>query len=100
LKSVGCGKPYLSVSIGKLNSVIAEEDRFYADGLDQLTPREIQILKQIALSRTSKEIARTLDLSYRTVQNHRSNICSKLGLSGSNSLMKVIMTFPHLFNEI
>lgn len=100
LKTVADRKPYLSASIGKLSSVIAEENAFYAEGLDQLTSRELEILKQIAQSRTSKEIARDLDLSYRTVQNHRSNICTKLHLSGANALMKVIMTFPHLFNDI
>lgn len=57
-------------------------------GLKDLTPTELKIVRLIAESKTSKEIAAELFISYRTVENHRSNICTKLGLHGSNSLMK------------
>jgi DNA-binding NarL/FixJ family response regulator len=57
-------------------------------GLKDLTPTELKIVRLIAESKTSKEIASELFVSYRTVENHRSNICAKLGLHGSNSLMK------------
>jgi DNA-binding CsgD family transcriptional regulator len=42
----------------------------------------------IAEGKTSKEVATELSISYRTVENHRANICSKLGLSGTNSLLR------------
>lgn len=57
-------------------------------GIRDLTPTELKIVRLIAESKTSKEIAGELFVSYRTVENHRSNICFKLGLRGSNSLMK------------
>lgn len=57
-------------------------------GLKDLTPTELKIVRLIAESKTSKEIAAELFVSYRTIENHRSNICCKLGLHGSNSLMK------------
>lgn len=57
-------------------------------GLDQLTPAERRVLKLIAADFTSKEIAQQLGLSFHTVENHRSHICAKLGLSGSHSLLK------------
>ena len=57
-------------------------------GLDQLTPAERRILKLIATDFTSKEIADQLGVSFHTVENHRSNISAKLGLSGSHSLLK------------
>lgn len=56
--------------------------------LEQLTPSERKILKLIAQGRTSKEVADDLAISYRTVENHRANICGKLGLSGTNSLLR------------
>ena len=37
---------------------------------------------------TSKEIASFLKLSVRTVDNHRQNICRKLNLHGTHSLLK------------
>lgn len=67
------------------NSDTLERDK---PGLKDLTPTELKIVKLVAESKSSKEIAAELFVSYRTIENHRSNICTKLGLSGSNSLMK------------
>lgn len=51
-----------------------------ADG-DSLTPREIEVVRMIALGFTSAEIAVGLHLSRRTVETHRARIFNKLGLS-------------------
>lgn len=56
--------------------------------IDQLTPSEKTILKYISENMTSKEIAEILFLSYRTIENHRTNISNKLKLKGSHSLLK------------
>jgi len=58
-----------------------------------LTPTELRILRLIAESKTSKEIGAELSVSYRTVENHRANICQKLDLHGSNALVK--FAFDH-----
>ena len=57
-------------------------------GINQLTPSERKILKLIASDHTSKEIAAKLGISSKTVDNHRSNICTKLELFGSHSLIR------------
>lgn len=44
----------------------------------ELTEREREVLGLIAQSRSNPEIARQLSVSLKTVQNHVSNICSKL----------------------
>jgi len=46
------------------------------------------VLRLIAEFKTSKEIAKELDIHYRTVENHRTAIAGKLGLSGSHALTK------------
>lgn len=51
-----------------------------------LTEREKQIIELVKENKTSKEIGRDLNLSYKTIQNHRQNICNKLGLKGRNKL--------------
>lgn len=56
--------------------------------LNNLTPAERNILKLIALERTSRQIADELFISIRTVDRHRSNICAKLDLRGTNALLK------------
>jgi DNA-binding NarL/FixJ family response regulator len=57
-------------------------------GLQALTPAERRILSFIAGDLTSKEIAEQLGISPHTVENHRANICKKLNLQGSHSLLK------------
>jgi len=56
--------------------------------LNDLTPAERRVLQLIAVYKTSKEIADELGISYRTVETHRTNICTKLELHGSHALMK------------
>jgi DNA-binding NarL/FixJ family response regulator len=47
---------------------------------DVLTPRELEVLKLIAEAHTSKEIAKLLFISIKTVERHRQNILDKLGM--------------------
>ncbi|MFQ6000760.1 MAG: response regulator [Anaerolineae bacterium] len=49
-------------------------------GLDQLTERELEVLKLAAKGMTNVNIARELNLSVRTVQGHLSNVFSKMGV--------------------
>ncbi len=56
--------------------------------LEKLSPTEKKILKLIADQKNTKEIAELMFISYRTVEKHRSNICSKLNISGNNVLLK------------
>jgi DNA-binding NarL/FixJ family response regulator len=58
-----------------------ERGRPDEEGLDILTPRELQVLKLIAEAHTSKEIAQELVISVKTVERHRQNILDKLGMS-------------------
>ncbi len=48
----------------------------------ELTSREIEILKLVAVGLANKEIAKKLIISLHTVKNHVHNILEKLGLSG------------------
>src|SRR5271169_2339919 len=57
-------------------------------GLDDLTKAERRILKLIAEKKTSREIGAQLFISPRTVEAHRANICNKLALTGSHSLLQ------------
>lgn len=57
-------------------------------GLANLTAAEQRILRMIAEHRTSKEIAEELCINYRTVENHRTNICRKLDIHGNNALLR------------
>jgi two-component system response regulator NreC len=55
---------------------------------DALSPREVEVLRLIALGHTSVEIARKLHLSPRTVETHRAHIHRKLGLATRAELVR------------
>ncbi len=67
----------------KLNQLRNNNPNLY-----KLTMAEKKVLKYISENKTSKEIADVLFLSSRTIENHRTNICNKLNLKGSHSLIK------------
>ncbi|HEY1661546.1 MAG TPA: response regulator transcription factor [Verrucomicrobiae bacterium] len=91
LAAVAEGEHYLSPSIS--GYLVRRHDRAVSlarkkPGLEDLTKAELRILKLIAMNKTSREIATGLFISPRTVEAHRANICTKLDLHGSNSLLQ------------
>jgi len=56
--------------------------------IDSLTEMERKILHLVAEHKTSKEIARELYISHRTVENHRQHIINKFNLHGPHALLK------------
>lgn len=89
--SVSKGDYYISPSL--MNLLVNKKTKakkFTKDfsSIKLLTRAETIILKLISDGRTTKEIAEILDISFKTAENHRTNISNKLGLKGSNSLIK------------
>ena len=50
-----------------------------------LTKREKEVFEQLIINKTTKEIARLLGISEKTVRNHISNVMQKLGVKGRAS---------------
>ena len=74
--------PHPSVAAKVFKRVTSGEDsRAHAGGVDQLTERELAVLRLAATGLSNKMIARDLDLSDRTVQVHLSNVFGKLGVA-------------------
>jgi two-component system response regulator NreC len=72
------GRTYLNPELGaRLAAQPAESD----SRPDNLSPREVEVLKLIALGHTNGEIASSLFLSVRTVESHRAHIQQKVGLT-------------------
>lgn len=91
IKAVAAGRNYISPPLS--THLINRGSRAAALALDQpslkdLTPAERNILKLIAIERTSRQIADELFISVRTIDRHRANICTKLHLHGPNALLK------------
>jgi len=89
MESVRSGGYFLSPAIGKhvlerfLGSV--ERDAVHAD---DLTPREREVLKLIAEGDPSKIIAMKLGVSTKTIETHRTQIMSRLGIHSIAELTK------------
>lgn len=58
--------------------------------LEQLTPREREIVDMIAEGRTSKEIGKALNISYRTVDVHRRHLMHKLGTASNLEVARLV----------
>jgi DNA-binding NarL/FixJ family response regulator len=97
VRTVAIGRKYLSPTLSEYLLERSFPSRGAAPAgsslLAALSERERHILRLIAAAQTSKEIAETLGLHYRTVENQRAAISQKLGLQGSHALVK--FAFEH-----
>jgi len=96
LEQVARGETFLSSMMweaGQRRSDRVQQLLLSRPQMETLTPSERRILKLVGQDYTSKEIANCLNLSVRTVDNHRQNICHKLNLHGTHSLLK--FAFDH-----
>jgi DNA-binding CsgD family transcriptional regulator len=57
-----------------------------ASTLDELTPQEIQIARQLAEGKTTREAAAAIFLSPKTVEYHLRNVYRKLGINSREEL--------------
>jgi DNA-binding NarL/FixJ family response regulator len=96
LEKVAAHEPFISqtmTDMGQRRSNRVKELLLGKPQIEDLTGAERRILKLIAEDYTSKEIADKLQISTKTIENHRQNICHKLNLRGSHSLLK--FAFDH-----
>jgi DNA-binding NarL/FixJ family response regulator len=77
------GEPYIHPGAGAalLRDWLARADDEGGGMPERLTHRERQVLKLVAESHTSQEIAEALTISLKTVESHRASILHKLGMS-------------------
>jgi len=92
IHAVASGRPYISSAITtdllqRQNQPVAKSSNALTS---HLTPTEVRIMQLIARGKTSKEIGAELSIHYRTVENHRTNMCRKLDLEGegANALLR------------
>jgi two-component system, NarL family, response regulator NreC len=76
------GKTYLQPALG---ARLAAE---LPEGEGELSEREVEVLRLIALGHTNAEIAEQLYLSVRTVESHRAHIQQKLRLTKRSELVR------------
>jgi DNA-binding NarL/FixJ family response regulator len=89
VRTAAKGEGFLYPSVA--STVLEELRQPLGDGLEDanpLTPREQAILRRVAAGETSRQIALALNLSAKTVEWHRGNLMSKLGLRSVAELVR------------
>ena len=82
VRAVAAGERYLHPALG---AVLAQPDGPRGP-VDELSPREREVLRLLALGYTNQEIAEMLVVSVRTVESHRAHVMTKLR-AGSRAAM-------------
>jgi FixJ family two-component response regulator len=59
--------------------------------LERLTPREREVMESLIAGKTSKEVARALGLSVRTVEGHRHMVFVKMDVSSAAQLVRRVL---------
>ena len=87
LGTIAQGGTYFGPGVAALlRTVVANNSA--TSGIETLTEREREILKLVAESHSTKEIAQKLGISVKTVDNHRTNLMRKLDLHDVASLTR------------
>ena len=79
--AVHAGQTWVGSTIGGRLLALVSDHRAGVSAYtgDELTPREREVLEQLAEGRSNSEIAETLVVTVRTVKHHVSNVLAKLG---------------------
>ena len=85
-------KANLSIGMRQLNGNTSDPMSRSFPGRDRLTPRERDVLNQIASAASNKEAAKNLGISQRTVEIHRVHIMQKLGAKNTADLIRIVLT--------
>lgn len=81
IKKVLDGEIYYQDIFDSAYKKLIDHRNYDKEKINELTKREIEILKQIAGGRFNKEIAESLDITERTVKNHISNLFKKIDVN-------------------
>ncbi|WP_070964064.1 response regulator transcription factor [Vibrio sonorensis] len=74
-------KSCLEIVKSSMNNLMSEHSGINSQLLELLTPSELQVAEFIRSGMSSQEIANALNVARKTVENHRNNLRSKLGIT-------------------
>ena len=83
VRVVAAGRTYIDPSLGQL--------LLTGPSADDLTPHERDVLRELALGHSNREIAATLDIGDETVKTHVANLLGKLGVE--NRAQAIVQAF-------
>jgi DNA-binding NarL/FixJ family response regulator len=83
--------PYYSEKVLKIITTNPENNKLINSELSQISSREIEVLKLIAMEYSTNEIADKLFVSVNTIESHRKSLMKKLDVKNVVGLIKFAM---------
>ncbi len=98
IRRVLAGEVYLtdSLSAQLLGRMVDKNASLETSPINELTDRELQVFELIGQGKTTREIAKNLNLSIKTVESHREHIKNKLNLSNATELLRRALQWSQL----
>jgi DNA-binding CsgD family transcriptional regulator len=88
-------KVFLNIIESNLNDIVSPFVRNFSARMFRLSPTEIQVLNLVKQGKTTKEIAKTMNLETSTIDFHRHNIRKKIGIRNKKiNLSSYLSTLP------
>ncbi|MCF8045770.1 MAG: response regulator transcription factor [Desulfarculaceae bacterium] len=88
IKRVVSGKRFLTEEGAEAMALKFAKGPVHKEGIDQLSTRELQVLRRLAMGYTNKEIAKAYNISVKTVDTYRHRILKKLNLRNNAELSR------------
>ena len=88
LETVLCGETYVSGEVARRTVLQQARKTEQSRLLEKLTPRQREILTLVAEGSSTREIARALNISVKTVESHRSQIMERLDIHDVAGLVR------------
>ena len=90
IRAVYQGERRLNVNGVDLSQRLADRQRVEKELSEQLTPRELEILRLVAVKLENQEIASRLSITVGTVKIHLHHVFDKLHVNGRHELLKLL----------
>tara|TARA_R110002096_G_scaffold44524_9_gene119891 strand:+ start:50078 stop:50764 length:687 start_codon:yes stop_codon:yes gene_type:complete len=90
IREVHAGRSYLQVSLSEsgLSDLVEQPKANMTPATELLSPRELQVLKLLALGYTNKEVGAELEIATKSVDTYRVRLQEKLALKGRANLVR------------
>ncbi len=90
IRAVAAGNSYLDPSLTRkvMGGYAARSDSLRGENKADLSDRESEVLRLIALGYSNKEIGERLELSVKTIEAHKANAMKKLGISSRIDIVR------------
>jgi DNA-binding NarL/FixJ family response regulator len=88
IERVLAGEPFFA-SRGAMRSIDEVEAPDFVPAQFLLTPRELEVMRLLALGKSNKELASELSMSVRTAETHHANVLAKLRVDSLGEVVRI-----------